>query len=152
MRELLPLLSEHHQQVVKLLYFTGCRISELIEKSEWAIAAGDIKCLNIVDSKTANGVRMIPLHPSVEYLYGVNVRCFPQVLNQKLREVYIKEKITSHCFRNGFEQNMKGLGAPLEMRRALMGHSQQGTTDVSYGDWRQLIPEMKFYVDKIPVI
>ncbi|KFE55008.1 tyrosine-type recombinase/integrase [Pseudomonas syringae] len=55
--------------LIQLAYFTGARISELCRlRTEHVITVDGVTSLDIADSKTSAGIRVVPIHPAIDSL------------------------------------------------------------------------------------
>src|SRR4029453_8408320 len=126
---------------VRLLVFTGCRVGEILTL-QWAHTDEAQKCLRLPDSKT--GAKIAPLNaPALEVLAGIGKRDDnPFVIGgrgegslQSLRRPWLNvrkaaglEDVRLHDLRHSFASVAVAGGLSLPVIGALLGHTQQQTT------------------------
>ncbi len=152
-RKILRIVPSEFTDVFKLYFYTGLRSSEPFNNMDW-LEVDSIKCLRITDSKTKASNRTIPLHSSIEHLYGLNVKQVadtPSKLNTALK-AFTERSVTLYSFRHGIADRLRQIeNCPDGLRYAITGHAQEGTTDQHYGDgWTAQIGRMKKVIDQLP--
>ena len=139
--------------VVALLYFTGMRVSELVNLKESNI---DIKRLQLKVLGKGNKERIIPMHPTLavhvdqylkarnqefkevgftQLLYtqkgrAVSTRQVYDIVKKHLSTVTTAEKKSPHVLRHSFATHLTGNGAELNAVKELLGHSSLAATQV----------------------
>jgi integrase/recombinase XerC len=139
--------------VVALLYFTGMRVSELVNLKESNI---DTKRLQLKVLGKGNKERIIPMHPSLavqvdqflkarnqefkeivfaQLLYtakgrAVSTRQVYDIVKKHLSTVTTAEKKSPHVLRHSFATHLTGNGAELNAVKELLGHSSLAATQV----------------------
>jgi len=139
--------------VVALLYFTGLRVSELVNLKESNI---DIKRLQLKVLGKGNKERIIPIHPTLavqvedylkvrsqefneinfsQLLYtpkgrAVSTRQVYDIVKKHLSTVTTAEKKSPHVLRHSFATHLTGNGAELNAVKELLGHSSLAATQV----------------------
>ncbi|WP_257292182.1 hypothetical protein, partial [Endozoicomonas sp. ONNA1] len=152
-RKILEIVRPEYRDIFKLYYYTGLRSNEPFVNMEWVEVSGN-KCLKITNSKTKAGNRTIPLHYSIERLYGLNVKAIAvnkEKLNGELK-LFTERHIRLYSFRHGITDRLRVIeNCPDGLRFAITGHAQEGTTDQHYGDgWAAQIGRMKKVIDQLP--
>jgi len=128
------------QDVVLILSKTGMRISELLS------CEVSSNCFKVAISKTAAGVRSIPVHPELEEVLSRRhvTPLFPEITSSnqlsKLGNTWIKEAglhlpgagaqsvRTLHSIRHYVATRLEQHGVPESTIAALLGHSRKGVT------------------------
>lgn len=139
--------------VVALLYFTGMRVSELVNLKETNI---DQKRLQFKVLGKGNKERIIPMHPTLassidvylkmrneefkeqaftQLLYtgkgrAVSTRQVYDIVKKHLSTVTTAEKKSPHVLRHSFATHLTGNGAELNAVKELLGHSSLAATQV----------------------
>ncbi len=152
MIEILNKSDEKYADILRLYYFTGCRTVELLEKYSWE-TVDNVKCLRITDAKTEAGNRHIPLHHSIEHLYGLEIKDTVHrggKLNKAISGL-TERHLTINSFRQGMADRLRQVeNCPSNLQNAIMGHSQEGTGDKVYGDgWKAMVVRMKGVIDQL---
>lgn len=127
---------------VRLLIFTGCRLSEIL-KLKWIWVDWERHCLELPDSKT--GAKVIHLNaPALEVLRGlVRQDGHPYVIPgakrghhlvnlekpwRRIRKQAGLDNVRLHDLRHTYASVAVGLGEGLPIIGKLLGHSQPATT------------------------
>ena len=139
--------------IIALLYFTGVRVSELVNLREGNI---DIKRLQLKVLGKGNKERIIPIHttlaehieayttirnqefPDIDFtqlLYTVKGRVVStrqvyDIVKKYLSTVTTAEKKSPHVLRHSFATHLTGNGAELNAVKELLGHSSLAATQV----------------------
>lgn len=141
-------------EVQIILLYTGMRISELIElKSEDVYREDGILCFHITKSKTASGIRTIPVHSKIERILKLDEEyvIYPHLTygsQKRIHDDWNRKHEMSRAFhelRHTFSTYGKKCGMDDFYRKALMGHAQTGITDAVYTD--ALIPDLKRQIE-----
>jgi integrase len=125
---------------IRLLLFTGCRLSEILRLG-WEDVDVELRCLRFADSKT--GAKRIPLNSAaLEVLIGLP-RKSPWVIPgrdpaeplvnlakpwKRIRELAGLDDVRIHDLRHTHGSSAAGAGLSLHLVGALLGHRQPGTT------------------------
>lgn len=126
---------------IRLLAFTGCRVSEILNL-QWDWVDFDRACLRLPDSKS--GKKTVPLSaPALEVLARIeHVDRSPFVLHgatggqlinlqkpwRRIRKAARLEDVRLHDLRHSFASIAAGLGEGLHMIGKMLGHNQPQTT------------------------
>ena len=127
---------------IKLLIFTGCRLSEILTL-RWDWVNFERKCLELPDSKT--GAKLVHLSdPAVEVLNNIRRReANPHVIPgtkagahlvnlekpwRRIRRRAGLEDLRLHDLRHTYASIAAGLGEGLPIIGRLLGHTQPATT------------------------
>jgi integrase/recombinase XerC len=139
--------------IVALLYFTGMRVSELVNLKEGNI---DTKRLQLKVLGKGNKERIIPMHPALavhldayikrrnnelseqaftQLLYtgkgrAVSTRQVYDIVKKHLSSVTTAEKKSPHVLRHSFATHLTGNGAELNAVKELLGHTSLAATQV----------------------
>lgn len=139
--------------IIALLYFTGVRVSELVNLKEANI---DIKRLQLKVLGKGNKERIIPIHPTLaehievylqmrnkefkeidfsQLLYTskgrvVSTRQVYDIVKKHLSTVTTADKKSPHVLRHSFATHLTGNGAELNAVKELLGHSSLAATQV----------------------
>jgi integrase len=131
---------EYYSNIFKILAYTGMRVGELynltmedIKKDE-----NDIFYFNIVQSKTSNGIRKIPIHSNIiDIVQNTNFPIstksyhqFQKLVLQELYKVIPKDSTKStHTFRANFiSQCINNYPDKIPLIQEISGHSQGSQT------------------------
>jgi integrase len=128
--------------VIRLLIFTGCRVSEILTL-HWEFVDFDAGCLRLPDSKT--GPREILLNPPARQVLAELPRdgspwVFPgrkpgnhmRVPDKQWHGIRIRAELDDlrlHDLRHSFASIAVGLGMSLPLIGGLLGHSHASTTE-----------------------
>ena len=127
--------------VHKILLYSGMRINELINmKSADVYEESGILCFHVTNSKTAAGLRTIPVHSSIMDLINTDGTYLLEPHHQynyylkKLHEWNRKHRMNRnyHELRHTFATYAKSCGMDEYARRILLGHAQKDITDSVY--------------------
>lgn len=135
---------EHSQNwwLLQLLWFTGCRISEItqLQPADYRVIDG-VKCISINDEgnktlKNDASRRTIPIHESLLKL-GVftdkpTFTYTPDRASQLVSSIYTGVGVTAHSYRYGMSDRLRKLNIPDYVRFELLGHAHKTTTDRIY--------------------
>ncbi len=139
--------------VVSILYFTGMRVSELVNLKEQHI---DVKRYQVKVLGKGNKERIIPLHKALAELIAqylkereqeskgmdflqflvthkgkpVSTRQVYDIVKKHLSSVTTAEKKSPHVLRHSFATHLTGNGAELNAVKELLGHSSLAATQV----------------------
>ena len=133
-------------ETVLILIYTGLRVSEMLN-----LQKGDInmkrKTISITRSKTASGVRVVPIHPLIFPLIEKRIREAGQYLVSKdggpvsyhsYRRIWaeamkqINGSYTPHDTRHTFASLLDGAEVNENARKRLLGHAGGNVTDGVY--------------------
>ena len=135
------------QMAVRALAYTAMRPSEFL-----ALGPNDIdeRCIRIKGGKTKSALRVIPLHPAISDVPawvqqgGLAVfhnrvtgvaqtdpvtalrHNFSRLTRDLLDEPISGERKALYSLRSTFQNALRRAGAPIEVRRAIMGHVEHG--------------------------
>jgi len=141
-----PYLSDDRRiairHIVRALAFTGARPVELVSLGREDVTDAAI---NIRRTKTKSSWRFIPVHPEIsdfpEFVRGGGVEClitnnqdlvepvrhnFMRILRELMDQPILEPRKALYSFRGTFQDAMRRAGAPLEVRQAILGHTQGG--------------------------
>jgi integrase len=127
---------------IRLLLFTGCRLSEILEL-RWSWVNLERKRLELPDSKT--GAKLVFLNePAIEVLSGLprleanpfvvaGAKAGQHLVNlqkpwRRIRKAASLPDLRIHDLRHNYASVAAGLGEGLPMIGKLLGHSQAQTT------------------------
>lgn len=113
---------------ILILLYTGMRVGEFIN-----LEADDIhldeRYLRIRKSKTAAGVRVVPIAERIVPLFG----CLPTELNyEKIKKMFEKYGHLPHDSRHSFVSKCADNKIDERVTRAIVGHSGSGITETVY--------------------
>ena len=147
-KEELSVLFDYGPDWQKILVYTGMRVSELLSmRCENVHLDRDVPYLDVVKSKTAAGIRIIPIHPEIyptverNYRSGQKLIADPTNYNNalygykrfnELHQIDPTHKI--HDLRRTFSTYAKRSGLDDFYRKAILGHAQGNLTDDIYTD------------------
>lgn len=130
------------RHIVRALAFTAARPIELM-----SLKPDDVTdaALNIRRTKTKSSWRYVPVHPEISdfpaFVQGGGIKClltnnqdlvepvrhnFMRVLRELMDPTILDPRKTLYSFRGTFQDAMRRAGAPLEVRQAILGHTQGG--------------------------
>jgi len=132
--------TEREVVVLRLLYFTGMRVSELcsltwdrVDLSEGVIRVlgkGNKERMVLVDPETAEilrgwreksrGERVVPLSP----------RTVQRMIKEVARRAGINKRVTPHALRHSLATHLLEAGADIRAIQELLGHASLSTTQV----------------------
>ena len=141
-----------------VMLYTGMRPSELVEmKSRSVYEENGVLCFHVEHSKTKAGIRTIPVHSQIMDLltldkeYAVTPHRSYNKVSYDFKAFLDHSDFTPghslHDLRRTFSTYAKSCGMDEFSRRALMGHAQQGITDLVYTD--ALVPDLKKEIEKL---
>lgn len=141
-----PYLSDDRRiairHIVRALAFTGARPVELM-----SLGREDVSdtAIHVRRTKTKSSWRYIPVHPEISdfpnFVRGGGVEClitnnqdlvepvrhnFMRILRELMDEPILEPRKALYSFRGTFQDSMRRAGAPLEVRQAILGHTQGG--------------------------
>lgn len=139
--------------LLEMLYDTGCRVSELVhiklkdidkvKKSICVIGKGSKERIVYFGEYTLDTLNLyfvdreeILKGKKNEYLFvskensNLTTRRVAQIINEVIKEVEIKNKISPHTFRHTFATHLLNHDADLRSVQELLGHSSLSTTQV----------------------
>ncbi|MFD3231711.1 phage integrase SAM-like domain-containing protein [Rahnella aceris] len=146
---------DEHQQAIKgfaersqnwwllqLLYFTGCRISELTQltKQDYREIEG-IWCISINDEgsktlKNSASRRNIPIHSALLAIGIIEDKptfvYTPDRASQLVSSIYAGLDVTAHSYRYGMSDRLRKVDVTDYVRFAILGHAHSSTTDRIY--------------------
>ncbi|HID8269727.1 TPA: site-specific integrase [Serratia marcescens] len=146
---------EEHQQAVngfpersqnwwllQLLYYTGCRISEIVQLTPRDYRQIDgVWCISINDDgaktiKNEASRRNIPIHHdliALEVLEDKPTFSYtPDRASQLVSSIYTGLDVTAHSYRYRMSDRLRNVEASDYVRFALLGHAHKTTTDRVY--------------------
>ena len=125
---------------IRLLLFTGCRVSEVLGL-RWEAVDAERRCLRFPDSKT--GAKRIPLNRAALAVLTSRARRSHWVIPgrdgdqplvnlakpwKRIRELASLEEVRLHDLRHTHGSSAAGAGLSLHLVGALLGHRQPATT------------------------
>ncbi len=130
------------RHIVRALAFTAARPIELMSLSK---EDATDTAINIRRTKTKSSWRYIPVHPEIAdfpaFVRGGGIEClitnnqdlvepvrhnFMRLLRELMDKPILEPRKTLYSFRGTFQDAMRRAGAPLEVRQAILGHTQGG--------------------------
>lgn len=130
------------RHIVRALAFTGARPIELLSLNLEDVTDAAI---NIRRTKTKSSWRYVPVHPEIAdfpaFVQGGGIKClqtnsqdlvepvrhnFRRILREFIDPVILERRKKLYSFRGTFQDAMRRAGAPLEVRQAILGHTQGG--------------------------
>ena len=141
-----------------VMLHTGMRPNELVNmKSENVYEEDGILCFHVTQSKTAAGIRTIPVHSCIEGLLALDQEYVIQphktykqadtMLKKSQRSGTISPGHTLHDLRRTFATYAKHCHMDEFCRKAIMGHAQSGITDIVYTD--AMVKDLKQEMEKL---
>lgn len=141
-----------------VMLHTGMRPNELVNmKSEHVYEEDGILCFHVTQSKTAAGIRTIPVHSCIEDLLALDQEYVIQphktykqadtMLKKSQRSGTISPGHTLHDLRRTFATYAKHCHMDEFCRKAIMGHAQSGITDIVYTD--AMVKDLKQEMEKL---
>lgn len=155
--EEIRIVHERGTDIMLLLLYTGMRIREALGLKMEDVVVDEHPHINVVKSKTENGIRTIPIHEALmpliekasgnEYLIEPHYRYnyFMKKWRPMAAELGIEK--TPRDFRRTFATWSKSCKMDDFYRRAILGHSQRGLTDQVYTD--ALLPDLYREMQKL---
>ncbi|MCT7588231.1 tyrosine-type recombinase/integrase [Aliarcobacter butzleri] len=127
--------SPYHKNILKILAYSGMRISELHSiKKEDIIKDNDIYCFDLKESKTDTGIRKIPIHKNIlDMVLSLDFPLSKKTNNafnkEMLNQLYLvidKESTKSlHTFRANFVNKLiNNFPDRVEVIQEVVGHSK----------------------------
>lgn len=133
-------------ETVLILIYTGLRVSELLNLRKTDINLKQ-KTINITRSKTASGVRVVPIHPLIfplvekrireagQYLVSedggpVSYHSYRRIWAEAMKQ--INGSYTPHDTRHTFASLLDGAEVNENARKRLLGHAGGNVTDGVY--------------------
>lgn len=125
-----------------MLWFTGCRISEItqLQPADYRVIDG-VECISVNDEgnktlKNDASRRTIPIHEGLLKL-GVFIdkptfTYTPDRASQLVSSIYTGLGVTAHSYRYGMSDRLRKLNIPDYVRFELLGHAHKTTTDRIY--------------------
>lgn len=146
---------EEHQQAVngflersqnwwllQLLYYTGCRISEIVQLTTKDYRQiDDVWCISVNDDgvktiKNEASRRNIPVHHDLIMLGVLEDKPIfsytPDRASQLVSSIYTGLNVTAHSYRYGMSDRLRRVEVSDFVRFALLGHAHKTTTDRVY--------------------
>lgn len=130
------------RHIVRALAFTAARPIELMSLKPEDVTKAAI---NIRRTKTKSSWRFVPVHPEIAdfptFVQGGGIKClltnnqdlvepvrhnFMRILRELMDPAILEPRKTLYSFRGTFQDAMRRAGAPLELRQAILGHTQGG--------------------------
>lgn len=130
------------RHIVRALTFTAARPIELMSLKPEDVTDAAI---NIRRTKTKSSWRYVPVHPEIAdfpaFIQSGGIKClltnnqdlvepvrhnFMRVLRELMVPVIPEPRKTLYSLRGTFQDAMRRAGAPLEVRQAILGHTQGG--------------------------
>ena len=155
-KEEITVLRANPEPIQLILLYSGMRIDELLSmKAADVYEEEGILCFHVNKSKTAAGIRIIPVHseiePMVRGMLNGNYLIEPHRTYDGVRKQYMKynrEHGINHTFhelRHTFSTFGKSCHMDDFYRKALMGHAQKGLTDSIYTD--TMVADLKSQIE-----
>lgn len=135
------------QMVVRVLAFSAMRPSEVLSLRPDQV---DNRCIRVEGGKTKSAWRVLPLHPEIRgFPSWLKEGGMAVLLNQKtgaaqtdpvtpvrhnfsrlirdlMRPPITNQRKSLYSFRSSYQNALRRAGAPLEVRRAILGHVERG--------------------------
>jgi integrase len=117
-------LSKDERDAFAIMVTTGLRVQDDLLNAKELVVVDGVSCINVQDSKTKSGIRIVPIHPLVK-----NPR-FPlnttrEKLRERVREVADDPTLTNHSLRHTFIDLARNAGMDEELRNFITGHAQK---------------------------
>ncbi|HLD33228.1 MAG TPA: tyrosine-type recombinase/integrase [Candidatus Nanoarchaeia archaeon] len=129
-----------HAFVVKLLYYTGLRLSE-VRDLQWEDIDCDRRVIHVKKGKESKD-RVVFLHKAIEKLKSdgyvlmsergtkYTERSIQEIVSQAAQRAGIKKKATPHTLRHSFATHLLESGADIRYIQQLLGHKDLKTTQI----------------------
>ena len=153
-----------YYNVILMLIYTGCRISELLDLKKTEIDLPG-RCFKILEAKTDAGIRTVPIAekvvPFFEYWYNLNdceyLLSTPEGRHFEYRNYYdsywtplieaLNMKHRPHDTRHTCISLLAAAGVDERIIKKIVGHKGQGVTETVYTHFE--IEELKDAINKI---
>ncbi|MCF7866254.1 tyrosine-type recombinase/integrase [Candidatus Woesearchaeota archaeon] len=136
--------SEKSRQILKLLYSSGIRVSELV-KLKWADLEVEQKIAWVRSGKGSKD-RMVILSEIIikgfehlrkdsDYIFsgkngGLSTRNIQKIVHNAAKIAKINKKVTPHTLRHSFATHLLDSGTDIRLIQELLGHSNLQTTQI----------------------
>lgn len=136
--------SEKSRQIIKLLYSSGLRVSELV-KLKWADLETEQKIAWVRSGKGSKD-RMVILSESIvksfehlrkesEYIFSgkngpLSTRNIQKLVHTAAKIAKINKQVTPHTLRHSFATHLLDSGTDIRLIQELLGHSNLQTTQI----------------------
>jgi integrase len=141
--EVLPMLPEDHQALMRLGLYSGLRIGEIVRVRGRDLAD---ELFRVRAGKTASARRVVPVHSQLRDLVkglGAGDSLVParwvdrpdrasKSFGQHIRRLGMPEVLTYHSTRHSFAERLERAGVARESIEALLGHSRTGLAFSTY--------------------
>ncbi|MCK0104395.1 phage integrase SAM-like domain-containing protein [Pseudohalocynthiibacter sp. F2068] len=130
------------RQIVRALAFTAARPIELMSLKREDVTEDAI---NIRRTKTKSSWRYLPIHPEIAdfpaFVANGGIEClmtnhtdpvepvrhnFIRLLREHMENPILESRKKLYSFRASFQDALRRVGAPLEVRQAILGHTEGG--------------------------
>lgn len=148
-QQIIAARDNRHSQIIRLLAYTGCRTSEIINNLKAEDISISEKIIYIQESKTGEG-RIIPINDSIYdlcvelsrgsgVLFKVSNTALNKELSKRAVDCGIKKHVTSYVFRHSFITRMLAAGIPLFVVQSIVGHKRAETTRQYFHQNRKML-------------
>jgi len=132
--------TERERVIVRLLYFTGMRVSELcsltwdrVDLSEGVIRVlgkGNKERMVLVDPETAEVLRRWRERSRGDRVVPLSPRTVQRIVRRVARRAGINKRVTPHVLRHSMATHLLEAGADIRAIQELLGHASLSTTQV----------------------
>ncbi len=152
-----PPKREDLRQIMLVALYSGMRLNEIASLTNGQLKReGDVSYIDVTDSKTAAGIRKVPLHPNLEWVWQKaqagppENRVWPTFSDEgpgkkpggdagkefsrfKRSRGFDSRQKAFHSFRKNVVGQLEEAGVPQNEVAQLVGHEKQGMTFGTYG-------------------
>lgn len=117
-------LSKDERDAFAIMVTTGLRVQDDLLNAKELVVVDGVTCINVQDSKTKSGIRIVPIHPLVkDPRFPLNTT--RDKLRERVREVADDPTLTNHSLRHTFIDLARNAGMDEELRNFITGHAQK---------------------------
>mgnify|MGYP005632099489 CR=1 FL=1 len=133
--------NERDKIIVRALYSTGVRVSELcnLKWDDINLDSGEVRVrgkgnkerIVLMDAETLNLLKEYKeKHPSKEKVFPISPRTVQRIVKKVAEKAGIRKKCTPHALRHSLATHLLEKGVDIRIIQELLGHSSLSTTQI----------------------